>query len=184
MAPNHVRRLMASLSSTVLALAGCSPASGEESSSIPSSPTGCPRSCVYDSRQVSVCNEGPPLGVVYHREMWATECQDFTECKPQFFSSDNTADPALPGCSGYAEFRGAQDYVGRCPGPWIGDGLIEGNAYKLDGAICGADGECVSLNCVSFDNSPFVCGRPCGTSGCATDFACVGGFCFPACLTQ
>jgi hypothetical protein len=48
-----------------------------------------------------------------------------------------------------------------------------------DGATCSADSQCLSSNCVSVDNSNFVCASACTTGTCAPGFHCTSAFCFP-----
>ena len=47
------------------------------------------------------------------------------------------------------------------------------------GDACGADSDCQSGNCSSFDGTNFVCTQPCSdpTSPCPTGFFCVSGLC-------
>jgi hypothetical protein len=50
---------------------------------------------------------------------------------------------------------------------------------KSDGAVCGADGDCDSQNCVSLDGTNFVCASACSTAvACAAGFDCTGHYCF------
>jgi MYXO-CTERM domain-containing protein len=49
-----------------------------------------------------------------------------------------------------------------------------------DGAVCAADGDCKSQNCVSTNKIDFVCASPCTNATCSQGFTCTYGFCLQA----
>ena len=49
-----------------------------------------------------------------------------------------------------------------------------------DGAVCLADADCKSHNCVSADGTNFVCASPCTNATCPQGFSCTYGFCLHA----
>jgi hypothetical protein len=120
--------------------------------------TGCSRSCLFQYRDVNVCNE---LGPIYDYGPWLDNCLN-DACENLVLDSNFQIDPVVP-CTSHREFRYVQTHLGTCGGQSTGMPLVDdgdagrSNGEKGAGAQCNADAECLTRNCVSTDNHNFVC---------------------------
>ena len=144
----------------------------------------CSVSCLFQYRDVTMCNESG-FGDPPSDGAWLGNCLD-GPCNQLMLIDGFPSDPSLPQCATHRQYRNFQTYFGACAGTRESSPVSAaddaGAGTKGEGAACGANAECTSDNCVADDGTTFVCADLCAVAGCADGFACVGGYCFPACL--
>jgi hypothetical protein len=143
----------------------------------------CLHSCFVQEQEILVCDDG--FGGTYTQYGPLSSTCFEQSCDGVVLDPNYGSGP----CESYDSFPSQQDFLGSCTeGYHAGASLYQGasadgGAAQADGATCANDGECSSSNCVSADGQNFFCASPCSSTGCPTDFTCLGGYCFSVCGT-